>query len=62
MIGFAIDDAEMNKPVAPSLLLILIQTDNVSRDLLLEQLQKGLLIPNAICSSSSTDCSSQYLN
>lgn len=36
--------------------------DAVSRDLILEQLQKGLLIPNDLGSSSLSNCSNQDLN
>ena len=52
------DSPSILRPALPASCLILPQTDAVSRDLLLGQLQIGLLIPGDLGSSSLSDCPS----
>lgn len=58
LTGFTLEGVEMLRPAVSAPFLILPQMI-VSRDMLLEQLQKGLLIPDDLGSCSLTDCSSQ---
>lgn len=44
MTGFTFEDPGMHRPARSNSLIDLPQTDAVSRDILPEQLQKGLLI------------------
>ena len=62
MTRFTAGDAEMLRPTVSSPRLILPQSDAVFRNLLLAQLQKGLIIPNDLSSSSLSNCSNQDLN